>query len=247
MHTQLYILGVLIFVIYYVGMKIRQPISTEAQIWVGYHILLGSHREKKKTKTPESSLVSFRKDHSQWAGGRKRTLLRRWQMIRRLSPPAQWDVCKQDARSVMTHHFLASLQTLPSEPQAFALMTILTHHNEIQPCWGLQHKILTLLSCAYWSLHWRQDKDFRSVKAKLKLEYYSSIARGSCACVLLCLRNSITHSRGKLRFTPGTSSGSRNLSNATKPLQSALGPLFSGKHSAPNTYHFLSSKSRPWK
>lgn len=39
--------------------------------------------------------------------------------------------------------FLASLQTLPSEPQAFTLVTILTHHNEIQPCWdvGQQHKL----------------------------------------------------------------------------------------------------------
>lgn len=97
------------------------------------------------------------------------------------------------------------------------------------------------------SLHWRQDKDFSSVKAKLKLENYSSIARGSCACVLLFLRNSITHLRGKLRFTPGTSSVSRNLSNATKPLNSALSPFFSRKHSALNTFHFLSSKSRYWK
>lgn len=33
---------------YYVGMEIRQPISTDAQIEVGYHALLGSHGEGKK-------------------------------------------------------------------------------------------------------------------------------------------------------------------------------------------------------
>lgn len=39
--------------------------------------------------------------------------------------------------------FLASLQTLPPELQAFTLMTVPTHHNEIQPCWdvGQQHRL----------------------------------------------------------------------------------------------------------
>jgi len=38
MHTQLHILRVLIFMMYYVGMEIRQPISTAAHIGVGHHI-----------------------------------------------------------------------------------------------------------------------------------------------------------------------------------------------------------------
>lgn len=82
MHTQLHILGVLIFMMYYVGMEIRQPISTEAQIGVGYHTLLGSHRGgKKKTTThiTQPTLVSLHKNHWQWVRGRK-TVFKRWLM-----------------------------------------------------------------------------------------------------------------------------------------------------------------------
>lgn len=75
MHTQLHILGVLIFMMYYVGMEIGQPISTEAQIGVGYHTLLGSHR----THTTQPSPVSLHKNHWQWVRGRK-TVFKRWLM-----------------------------------------------------------------------------------------------------------------------------------------------------------------------
>lgn len=72
-------------------------------------------------------------------------------------------------------------------------MTILNHCNGIQPCWGLQ--LITLLAPAVpiyiASLHWKQDKGLRSAKAKLKLEYYSNMARGSRANVLHYFPNSI--------------------------------------------------------
>lgn len=64
MHTQLHILGVLIFMMYYVGMVIRQPIFTEFQIGVGYYTLSVSHGGREKIYVcSQTSPISFREDH----------------------------------------------------------------------------------------------------------------------------------------------------------------------------------------
>lgn len=65
---------------YYVGMEIRQPISTDAQTEAGYHALLGSRGEgknqQKKTpanNTPQPSTLSLHRDHYNGHGeGRER-------------------------------------------------------------------------------------------------------------------------------------------------------------------------------
>lgn len=152
MHTQLHILGVLIFMMYYVGMEIRQPISTEAQIGVGYHTLLGSHGGGRRgdPKT-QPSLVSFHKGHWQCVRERKTTVFRRWLMGYE-GFPLQHNETLVNTMSGQWWRifFYQAYKHIAFWTSIFTLVMILNHRNEIQPCWGLRLiTFLTPFSCTY--------------------------------------------------------------------------------------------------